>query len=77
MKFRRGEQIVCIDNQDATNLKLYNKYTYIGYFDNGNDNYSTQRCVVNINGEYLTLNINRFISLNEFRRFKINKIQQR
>ena len=75
MKFEKGDIVICIDNKDAFNLKLYGKYTFYGYFENGK--YPIHLGVFVINGEYLTLNLKRFILLEEFRTFKINKIKER
>jgi len=73
MKFQKGDKIICINdiNDEYVNykLKLYQTYTVdsltIG-FDNG--------VVILINGTRCLVNINRFISLEDFRRMKLEKI---
>lgn len=76
--FKKGDIVVCMYNKHANNLKLYHKYTFNSYFDDGNDSKNLKnRSVIIINGGYFTFLSNRFISLEQYRLLKINKIKQR
>jgi hypothetical protein len=73
MKFKKGDKIICIDNTDESNLKLYKEYTFIVYYLN--DLHKYDHILIKINELYPLFDMRRFISLEEFRRLKIQKIK--
>ena len=77
--FSKGDILICVNNvfnQTGVliNLTIMKSYVIVDIrkFDTG-----TYVIVMNDSGNYVNTNINRFISLVEYRRMKITKIREK